>query len=63
MDDLRRPTGFLFSLLGVILLLYGLISPNVQAPLEPGVNVNLWCGAMLLIFGGCLLWLSFRTKS
>jgi uncharacterized membrane protein HdeD (DUF308 family) len=63
MDDLRRPTGFLFTLLGLILLLYGLISPDVQAPLEPGVHVNLWCGAMLLIFGGCLLWLSFRTKS
>jgi uncharacterized membrane protein HdeD (DUF308 family) len=62
MDDLRRPTGFLFGILGVILLLYGLISPGVQAPLEPGVNVNLWCGLMLLVFGGCLLWLSFRAK-
>jgi hypothetical protein len=63
MDDLRRPTGYLFSVLGLILLLYGLISPEVQAPLEADVNVNLWCGAMLLIFGGCLLWLSFRAKS
>lgn len=62
MDDLRRPTGFLFGILGVILLLYGLISPGVQAPLEPGVNINLWCGLMLLVFGGCLLWLSFRAK-
>jgi len=63
MNDLRRPTGFLFALLGLILLAYGLISPEVQAPLEPGVNVNLWCGAMLLIFGACLLWLSYRAKS
>jgi uncharacterized membrane protein HdeD (DUF308 family) len=62
MDDLRRPTGFLFGILGLILLLYGLISPGVQAPLEPGVNVNLWCGLVLLVFGGCLLWLSFRAK-
>jgi uncharacterized membrane protein HdeD (DUF308 family) len=62
MDDLRRPIGFLFGILGVILLLYGLVSPGVQAPLEPGVNVNLWCGLMLLVFGGCLLWLSFRAK-
>jgi uncharacterized membrane protein HdeD (DUF308 family) len=62
MDDLRRPTGFLFGILGLILLFYGLISPGVQAPLEPGVNVNLWCGLMLLVFGGCLLWLSFRAK-
>jgi hypothetical protein len=63
MDDLRRPTGFLFALLGLILLLYGLLSPGVQAPLEPGVSVNLWCGLTLLVFGGCLLWLSFRAKS
>jgi hypothetical protein len=63
MNDLRRPTGFLFALLGFILVAYGLIFPEVQAPLEPGVNVNLWCGLMLLIFGGCLLWLSYRKKS
>jgi hypothetical protein len=47
----------------LLLLGYGLISPEVQAPLEPGVNVNLWCGLMLLIFGACLLWLSYRAKS
>ena len=63
MDDLRRPTGFLFGLLGLILLLYGLFNPEAQAALEPGVNVNLWCGLMLFVFGGCLLWLSFRAKS
>jgi hypothetical protein len=63
MNDLRRPTGFLFSLLGLILLLYGLISPDVRAPLEQGVNVNLWCGLTLLVFGGTLLWLSYRAKS
>ena len=63
MDDLRRPTGILFSILGLILALYGLMSPEVQAPLEQGVAVNLYCGAMLLIFGGVLLWLSFRAKS
>ena len=62
MDDLRRPTGFLFSLLGLILLLYGMIHPEVRAPLDPGTNVNLWCGLALLLFGGCLLWLSFRAK-
>ena len=63
MNDLRRPTGFLFAVLGLLLLAYGLFSPEVQAPLEPGANVNLWCGLMLLIFGGCLLWLSYRAKS
>jgi drug/metabolite transporter (DMT)-like permease len=63
MDDLRRPTGMLFALLGLILLFYGLFNPSVRAPLDAQINVNLWCGLMLLVFGGCLLWLSFRAKS
>lgn len=63
MDDLRRPTGFLFALLGLILLSYGLIRPAVRAPLDAEINVNVWCGLILLIFGGCLLWLSFRARS
>lgn len=63
MDDLRRPTGFLFSLLGLILLIYSFVEPAAAAPLDPDINVNLWCGLTLLVFGGCLLWLSFRAKS
>ncbi len=63
MNDLRRPTGYLFSLLGLILLGYGLFSPEVRAPLDAEINVNLWCGLAILVFGGILLWLSFRAKS
>lgn len=63
MNDLRRPIGFLFSLLGLIILAYGVLKPEVRAPLDPGINVNLWCGACLLVFSGCMLWLSFRAKS
>ncbi|MBV9156391.1 MAG: hypothetical protein JO097_09020 [Acidobacteriaceae bacterium] len=63
MDDLRRPTGYLFGLLGLILFVYSLVSPGARAELDPGVNVNLWTGLTMLVFGGCLLWLSFRTKS
>lgn len=63
MNDLRRPTGYLFSLLGLILVIYGLLRPEVRAPLEANVDVNLWCGSAILVFGGILLWLSYRTKS
>ena len=63
MDDLRRPTGLLFGLLGLILSTYALLNPDVRAPLDPATNVNLWCGLTLLVFGGCLLWLSYRAKS
>lgn len=60
MNDLRRPTGYLFGLMGLILLLYGLIKPSVRAALDPGTNVNLWTGLAMFVFGGILLWLSFR---
>ena len=62
MDDLRRPIGLLFGLLGLILLVYALIKPDVRAPLDADINVNLWCGLTLFVFGGILLWLSFRAK-
>ena len=63
MDDLRRPTGFLFALLGLILSIYAVMYPDARAPLDPATNVNLWCGLTLLIFGGILLWMSYRAKS
>jgi sulfite exporter TauE/SafE len=62
MDDLRRPIGILFSVLGVILLLYGIIASDVRAPLDNDVNVNLQCGIVLVVFGGIMLWLSLRHK-
>lgn len=62
MNDLRVPTGSFFLILGLILLIYTAIRPDVR-PAMTQVNVNLWSGLALLIFGGILLWLSRRAKS
>lgn len=62
MDDLRRPIGILFGILGLILLLYGIFASDVRAAMDSDINVNLECGIMLVIFGGIMLWLSFRPK-
>lgn len=62
MDDLRRPTGILFAILGVLILVYGLVNPNISPPLDSGLNVNLWTRLVLLVFGGSLFCLSLRTK-
>lgn len=61
MNDLRVPTGIFFSMLGLILLIYAAVRPDVRAAMTQ-VNVNLWSGLALLIFGGILLWLSRRAK-
>jgi xanthine/uracil permease len=58
MWDLRTPSGIFFALTGLILVLLGVFSPARAALTE--VNVNLWSGAAMLVFGGVLLWLARR---
>ena len=57
MLDLRTSTGWFFSLLGVILLGLGVFSPGLRASLT-GLNVNLYCGIVMLAFGGLMLLLA-----
>jgi hypothetical protein len=58
MSDLRIPIGSFFALVGAILCVAGLAA-NYQAPLQ-SVNVNLYCGISMLIFGAVMLWLARR---
>ena len=55
--DLRIPSGWFFTLLGVILIVLGLAWPDLRAPLTE-FNVNLYCGVFMLIFGAFLLLLA-----
>jgi hypothetical protein len=52
--DLRLPIGLLFVLLGALLGLYGLVSDPAIYAASLGVNVNLWWGAVMLVFGGAM---------
>ncbi len=61
MKDLRLPTGLLFAVLGLVLLGYALVHPDLRAPMSD-VNVNLWSGLSLIGFGGILLWLARRAS-
>ena len=50
--DLRIPMGLMFTLVGAILVAFGLAtngSPIYAASL--GINANLWWGLVLLAFG------------
>ena len=57
--DLRYPIGLMFSVLGVLLAGYGLLRPDLHAPLAT-INVNLYSGLSMLVFGGVMLWLARR---
>ena len=60
MLDLRMPTGWFFTLAGVILLAMGLFSPD-RAPLTEA-NVNLYCGLFMVAFGGIMLLLAYGAR-
>jgi multisubunit Na+/H+ antiporter MnhG subunit len=49
--DLRLPIGILFSIYGLLLTLYGLISNKEQYTRSLGININLVWGIVMLIFG------------
>lgn len=59
--DLRYPIGFLFSVFGVILTVYGIVSNTAIYQKSLGMDVNLWWGLVLLGFG--LAMLSFAVRA
>ena len=59
MLDLRKPAGYFFLLLGVLLTAAGLLF-EFRAPLLES-NLNLYFGVFALLFGGVFLWLARRA--
>ena len=61
--DIRAPIGGLFTLLGLMLIGYGLVAPDRAdaATLSAGTNVNLWWGLVMLAFGVIMLLLARRS--
>jgi len=62
--DIRLAIGFMFSVLGLILTGFGLITASDAAMYEQSltVNVNLWSGLLMLVFGGLMLLFGFRAR-
>jgi uncharacterized membrane protein (UPF0136 family) len=58
--DIRLPLGLLFLLLGPILVVYGAVSDPSLYGQSLGINVNLYWGVVLLIFGALMFTLSRR---
>ncbi len=58
--DIRLPIGYLFAILGVMLVVYGLVTETAIYDRSLGINVNLWWGICLVAFGGVMLLLGRR---
>jgi tellurite resistance protein TehA-like permease len=61
MLDLRVPSGWFFTVLGLILLGMGLFAPETRAPLSDA-NVNLYSGLAMLVFGLFMLLMAWRAS-
>jgi len=59
--DLRIPIGGMFTTFGIVLIVYGLVSDKAIYARSLGINVNLWWGLVLLVFGLVMLWLAYRA--
>lgn len=60
--DIRWPIGLMFSLIGAILAVYGLFTASTPEVYQRsfGMNVNLYWGLLLLVFGATMLTLAWR---
>ena len=58
--DVRWPIGGMFTIFGAILTVYGIVSNRAIYEKSLGINVNLWWGLVLLVFGLVMLWFAYR---
>jgi len=56
--DIRLPIGLMFSLIGLLLFGYGVIGDKTIYARSLGINVNLYWGIAMLVFGFIMLGLA-----
>ncbi|HXA81456.1 MAG TPA: hypothetical protein VNY56_00030 [Methylomirabilota bacterium] len=58
--DIRMPIGMLFTLFGILLIGYGAATQGsaMYAEHSLGVNMNVWWGGVLLVFGLAMIGLT-----
>ena len=59
--DVRFPIGGMFSIIGAMLTIYGIASNPAIYERSLGINVNLWWGLVLLVFGLVMLVFAYRA--
>lgn len=62
--DIKLPIGLMFSIIGLLLTIYGLLTASDAEMYTRSlhVNINLWIGACMLVFGVVMLVLVKRQK-
>jgi hypothetical protein len=60
--DIRLPIGIIFIIYGLILLVYGALTDPAIFERSLGINIDLWWGAAMLVFGLFMGSLAFRAS-
>jgi len=59
--DIRLPIGGLFTVIGLLLVSYGLLAGKAIYQASLGINVNFWWGLVMLGFGLIMIMFSRRA--
>jgi len=64
MVDIRIPIGLMFSILGVLITVFGFatMSDSEMYQRSLGININIIMGVLMLIFGLVMLYFSRKRK-
>jgi hypothetical protein len=64
MVDIRIPIGLMFSILGVLITIFGIVTKSDTSLYQRslGINVNLVMGLVMLVFGLFMLYMAKRKK-
>ena len=59
--DIRWPIGVIFAIYGLILILFGMVTDPAIFERSLGINIDLWWGAAMLVFGLAMAGLALRA--
>jgi hypothetical protein len=60
--DIRLPIGLMFTILGLLISGYGLFGDPAVYERSLGININLWWGLVMLVFGLLMFLLGKRAS-
>jgi len=61
--DIRFPIGLLFTLIGIVITVFGIATNGAEIYRHSlGINVNIWSGIFLTIFGVIMLVMAIRAQ-
>jgi hypothetical protein len=64
MVDIRIPIGLMFSIIGILISVFGFFTMSNTGMYQKslGINVNIIMGVLMLIFGLIMLYFALRKK-